>query len=282
MEELLGVHVLSTRGRFPTGEVNVSSALGKDSLSDTDYSFMQSINAPKPRACTFGVKPQTLVLMADLTWRPASRLRPGNRVAGFDENPGSSRYGGYGVATVVALAIRTARTLTLGTEFGEVTCTTDHRWLERNRFRSTATIRELRLATVPVLPPAFGADYKMGYLHGALAGDGNFTHGPAQTRATLRVCDQKFAARFAQYGQDLGFEGFRTFTYIAGYTKRPLYGVRTSRVREASGLGPYSEPSPPAENMRGGLAGAFDAAGSRGGGPMVRIHQRISTPPFWQ
>src|SRR3989449_10833394 len=88
MEELLGVHVLSTRGRFPTGEVNVSSALGKDSLSDTDYSFMQSINAPKPRACTFGVKPQTLVLMADLTWRPASRLRPGNRVVDSTKNLG--------------------------------------------------------------------------------------------------------------------------------------------------------------------------------------------------
>ena len=90
----MGVHVLSTRGRFPTGEVNVSSALGKDSLSDTDYSFKQSINAPKPRACTFGVKPQTLVLMADLTWRPASRLRPGYRVLGFDEKPGPSRYRG--------------------------------------------------------------------------------------------------------------------------------------------------------------------------------------------
>src|SRR3989475_5525692 len=127
MEELLGVHVLSTRGRFPTREVNVSSALGKDSLSDTDYSFKQSINAPKPRACTFGVKPQTLVLMADLTWRLASRLRPGNRVLGFDEKPGPSRYRGYRVATVVALTIGRARTLTLGTELGVVSGTTDHR-----------------------------------------------------------------------------------------------------------------------------------------------------------
>ncbi len=65
----MGVHVLSHRDRFPTREVHVSSALGKHSLSDTDYSFKQSINAPKPNACAFGVKPQTLVLMADLTWR---------------------------------------------------------------------------------------------------------------------------------------------------------------------------------------------------------------------
>ena len=160
----------------------------------------------------------------------ASRLRLGNRVMGFDEKPGPSRYRGYRVATVVALTIGTARTLTLGTEFGEVTCTTDHRWLERNRFRSTATIRELRLATMPVLPPAFGAGYKMGYLHGALAGDGNFSHGPAQTRATLRVCDEKFAARFAHYGQDLGFEGFRTIHLRRGvHEAAPVWRPHESR-----------------------------------------------------
>lgn len=230
----------------------------------------------------FGVRPQTPVLMADLTWRPASRLSPGNRVVGFDEKPGPGRYRGYRLATVVALTIRTARTITLRTEFGEVTCTPDHRWLEKNRFRSAATVRELRLATMPVLPPAFGAGYKIGYLHGAMAGDGTFSYGPAQTQAILRVCDKKFAAQFAQYGHDLGFEGFRTFTYIAGYTKRPLYGVRTSRVKEVSSLNPYSEPSPTAEYMKGWLAGAFDAEGSSCGGQMLRIHQRISNRPFWR
>ncbi len=72
------------------------------------------------------------------------------------------------------------------------------------------------------------------------------------------------------------------FTYVAGYTKRPLYGVRTSRVREASSLSPYSEHSPTAEYMRGWLAGAFDAEGSSSGSQMLRIHQRISNRPFWK
>src|SRR5207245_11510081 len=100
--------------------------------------------------------------------------------------------------------------------------------------------------------------------------------------ARLRVVDADYAVSFDHYWQDSWFEGFRTFTYIAGYTKRPLYGVRTSRVREASRLSPYSEPSPTAEYMRGWLAGAFDAEGSSGGGQMLRIHQRIANRPLWE
>jgi len=153
--------------------------------------------------------------------------------------------------------------------------------MERNRFRKAATIGELRLATIPVPPPVFGFDYKMGYLHGAMAGDGTFSRRPMQIRAALRVCDKPFASRFAQFGRDLGFEGFREFVYVAGYTMRPLYGVRTSRVKEVAMLDPYSEPSPTIGYMRGWLAGAFDAEGSNNGGQMLRIHQRLSNRAFW-
>ncbi len=175
-----------------------------------------------------------------------------------------------------------ARSIILSTAFGEVTCTPAHRWLEKNRFRRAATIGELRLASLPVPPPAFGAGYKMGYLRGTMAGDGSFTHGPTQTRACLRVCDATFAMRFARFGRDLGFDGFREFTYSAGFTMRPLHGVRTSRVKEVYRLDPYSEPRPTTEYMRGWLAGVFDAEGSNGGGRMLRIHQRISNRPFWR
>jgi len=176
----LGAQVPSPRDTFLTREVHVSAALRKDPLPGIEHSFKQSSNAPNTRTRTFGVKPKTPVLMADLTWKPASRLHRGDRVVGFDEKPGPSTYRGYRVVTVVALTMRPARTVTLRTEVGEVTCTPDHRWLEKNRFRSAATIRELRMATMPVRPPAFGAGYKMGYLHGAMAGDGTFSHGPAR------------------------------------------------------------------------------------------------------
>jgi len=121
----------------------------------------------------------------------------------------------------------------------------------------------------------------MGYLRGAMAGDGTFSRAPTQVRAQLRVCDASFAARFSRFGRDLGFEGFREFTYNAGYTLRPLYGVRTSRVREVSLLDPYLEPNPTPEYVRGWLAGAFDAEGS-GTDRKLRIFQRTSNGRFWE
>ena len=182
-------------------------------------------------ACPFCVTPETPILMADLTWRAAGEIRPGDQVLGFDEKTNEGGYRRYRVATVQAVAVREAPTITLTTPFGEVTCTPDHLWLERSRFRRAVRIDSLRLASVPVSPPALGRDYKMGYLRGAMAGDGSFSRRPGQVHALFRVCDEPFASRFAAFGRDLGFQGFRTFTYTAGYTKHPLYGVRTSRAR---------------------------------------------------
>lgn len=174
-----------------------------------------------------------------------------------------------------------AHTIRLSTTLGGLTCTPDHLLFERDRLRRAARISDLRFATGPIRAPIFGRDYKMGYLRGAMAGDGSFSHGPGQNRAWLRVCDSSFATRFAQFGRDLHFDGFREFTYTAGYTMRSLYGVRTSRVKEVALLDPYLEQSPAPEYMKGWLAGAFDAEGSNGGSAMLRIHQRISNRPFW-
>lgn len=233
------------------------------------------------RACSSGIRHDTLVLTADLTWRPASTLKCGDHVLGFDERADPGRYRRIRVATVDELIRWQGNTITLSTEFGKITCTPDHNLLEKNRYRKAATIRELRLATATVSPPDFGRQYKMGYLRGAMAGDGTLCRRPANTHAMLRVCDASFAERFAEFGGDLRMDGFRRFTYIAGYTMRPLYGVRTSRVEEVSSLEPYSERSPTTEYMRGWLAGVFDAEGSNGGGGVIRIHQRLSNRPFW-
>ena len=234
-----------------------------------------------PHALGPAVGLETPILMADLTWRPASALNPGEWVLGFDEKPDPGTYRGFRVARVDGIAIGRAHAITLRTAFGVVTCTSNSLWLERNRFRRAAAIGSLRLATVPASPPSFEPAYKMGYLRGAMAGDGSFSWGPSQTRALLRVCDALFAARFARFGENLGFDGFREFVYSTGPGTRSLYGVRTSRVKEVSLLDPYAELNPSSEYMRGWLAGAFDAEGSNGGGAFLRIHQRISNRRFW-
>jgi hypothetical protein len=287
MEELLGIHVPPPRESFAIREVMASAPPREESL-ETTYSLGPSVGCGLDDVIIdsggfpFCIAPTTPVLMADLTWKPAAEVGQGDNVLGFDEKPEPGRYRRYRVATVEALTARRAPTLTLSTPFGEVSCTPDSLWLEGNRFRRATRIDELRLAAAPVRPPRFTNAYKIGYLRGAMAGDGTFSSGPSQTRALLRVCDAAFAARFARFGRELGFAGFREFTYIAGYTMRPLYGVRTSRVREVAMLHPYGEPSPTTEYMRGWLAGAFDAEGSNNGGGMLRIVQRISNRQFWE
>lgn len=254
-----------------------NGGVGKDLSEGWNLNFAVGCT----HACPFCATPETPVLMADLTWKPAGDLRPGNSVIGFDEAAVEGAYRRYRTATVEAVATRLAPTITLVTSLGEVTCTPDHLWLEGSRFRRAERIGELRLASIPVSPPALGPGYKLGYLRGSMAGDGSFSYGPGQTHALFRVCDKPFAQRFAAFGRDLMFNGFREFTYTAGYTMRPLYGVRTSRVREVAALEPYSEPKPSADYMRGWLAGAFDAEGANGGGAWLRIHQRFSNRPFW-
>ena len=255
-----------------------NGGVGKDLSEGWNLNFAVGCT----HACPFCVTPDTPVLMADLTWKPAGEVRPGEFVLGFDEKSVQGGYRRYRVATVEAVATRLAPTITIKTALGEVTCTPDHLWLQGSRFRGAARIDELRLASIPVGPPNFGREYKLGYLRGAMAGDGSFSSGPGQTRALFRVCDEPFARRFAAFGRDLGFDGFREFVYSAGYTKRPLYGVRTSRVKEVSELEPYAEPNPKPDYMRGWMAGAFDAEGANGGGgAWFRIHQRISNRRFW-
>jgi len=254
-----------------------NGGVGKDLSQGWNLNFAVGCT----HACPFCVTPETPVLMADLTWRAAGEIQPGDQVLGFDEKTNAGGYRRYRVATVEAVAVRQAPTITLTTAFGEVTCTPDHLWLESSRFRRAARIDSLRLASVPVPPPAFGRDYMMGYLRGAMAGDGTFSRRPGQTHALFRVCDEPFASRFAAFGREMGFQGFRTFTYTAGYAKRPLYGVRTSRVKEVAALEPYGERYPTQDYMRGWLGGAFDAEGANGGGAWLRIHQRVSNRPFW-
>jgi len=254
-----------------------NGGVGKDLSEGWNLNFAVGCT----HACPFCVTPETPVLMADLMWKPAGQVQPGNLVLGFDQKTVNGRYRRYQVATVEAVATRLAPTVTITTAVGEVTCTPDHLWLQGSRFRRAARIDELRLASIPVSPPIFGHDYKLGYLRGAIAGDGNLNYGPGQTRAQFRVCDEPFAKRFATFGRDLGFDGFREFTYTTGYTMRPLYGVRTSRVKEVSALEPYSEPNPTPDYMKGWIAGAFDAEGANGGGAWLRIHQRVSNRRFW-
>lgn len=99
----------------------------------------------------FCLVPETLVLMADLTWKPLGDVEVGTQIITIDENavagaPGVSGHKarGWVVATVTAKYEREAETLRIGLDDGELIGTPDHRVL-RTLSKNSTNKRWLRL-----------------------------------------------------------------------------------------------------------------------------------------
>lgn len=80
--------------------------------------------------------PQTRVLHADMTWRPAGEVRKGDRLVAFDENQPEQVTGGPSrprrlmkTADVEVVSVIDKPCVTVHTDQGPVTCSTDHLWL---------------------------------------------------------------------------------------------------------------------------------------------------------
>jgi hypothetical protein len=82
---------------------------------------------------------ETPVLCADLSWRPAGDLLPGDELVAFDEFPpvGEWAHGGpgrrLGRAAVLGNSVRRDALLLVNTELGSVRCNYQHPWLVKRR-----------------------------------------------------------------------------------------------------------------------------------------------------
>jgi N-acetylmuramoyl-L-alanine amidase-like protein len=77
------------------------------------------------------VTADTPVLCADLTWRPAGDLLPGDELIAFDEMPAEQMGRRFQRAVVTANALRRDALLRVNTPVGSIRCTYDHPWLTR-------------------------------------------------------------------------------------------------------------------------------------------------------
>jgi hypothetical protein len=69
------------------------------------------------------------VLCADLTWRPAGSLRPGDALVAFEDETDSLAGRRYETTTVTANPLRSADLICVSTPAGSVRCTAEHQWL---------------------------------------------------------------------------------------------------------------------------------------------------------
>jgi len=146
--------------------------------------------------CHYCLHPDTLILMADGSYKKISSLHEGDEIIGARKVGGFYRYvKGF----VKKIWTHTAPGFTIFLENGvRLKCSADHRWLTTRGWKRTARKRIyhyyrlgkrhpgecwrkiikrklLRFIGVPSETPPETKDYKKGYLYGAMRGDG--THG---------------------------------------------------------------------------------------------------------
>lgn len=124
------------------------------------------------------VAPDTLVLCADLVWRPAGDLIPGERVVAFDERTrGDGSWRKFQNATVRKAARLVADCMTLVMSDGTtVTCSIGHRWLiQSGRTLRWKTAENLALGDTLISvgkPWSMDTTREGGYLAGIFDGEG--------------------------------------------------------------------------------------------------------------
>jgi DNA repair photolyase len=259
-----------------------------------DIPFEQSINPYRgcEHGCSYCLRGDTPILMADGTTRPLAQLRVGDTIYGTVRRGWCRRY----VRTQVLAhwsVIKPAWRITL--EDGSVLVAgADHRFLTQRGWKFvTATengrTRRPHLTTGNKLMgtgafaelPAKDEDYRRGYLCGLIRGDGMLAEhsylrfGEGQWihhHVRLALCDTEALDRAQAWLRSASVETKRFAFCAASSYRRPVQAIHTEargkvqRLREL-----IFWPASACRSWRAGfLAGIFDAAGSYSSG-VVRI-----------
>lgn len=231
-------------------------------------------------ACNFCVSGDTLVLMADGSQRPISKLRRGDAIYGTECR---GRYRRFTRTTVLAhwSSIKPACRVTLA-DGTELIASGDHRFLTGRGWKHvtgamggpgqrphlTPNDEMLGFGAVPG-PQVASDDYKRGYLCGMLRGDahlGPWTSNSNRKVATLRLAlaDPEALDRSDRYLAEFGIFTARRAFSAGNERRRPIDAISAGNVvaRERVQRVIAWPTRPSDEWQRGFLAGIFDAEGS--------------------
>jgi DNA repair photolyase len=239
-------------------------------------------------ACVYCLSPDTLILYADLVWRPIGDASVGDELVGFDEEPTELGYRYLRRSVVEAVCWSRRPTRRIITDRGEVAATADHRWLRQGRdwWVRTRNLRPGgRLRLLPIEQPAEVAceDYRTGYITGVTVGDDTFRYEPGQRSNRpgypspywrVAMADREPLLRLTEYLAGFGVEvALRPFAGPSA--RREMQQVNVQSIGRLATIHNIvtTERSTP-DYYRGFLAGFYDAEGSNGLGSSVRLHQK--------
>lgn len=201
--------------------------------------------------CTTG---DAQILMADLSYKRADQVVPGDQVLAFDEKPNSNKKRFFRSGKVSKTAHYTPQKLyAVRMKNGNtIKCTAEHPWLTERGFRTTEQLylafsaKEKCLSIKSLVPPhqdwndyiqpiSDKSQYDLGYLAGSLDGDGTYgryidsRNGQDIFACSLRVTDTEFADYFDEAFQCHGIACKRSEYQPTYPGAKRAYTVRTNK-----------------------------------------------------
>lgn len=212
--------------------------------------------------CVYCLAEGTLILTADLIWKPIEEIMIGEKIVGFDEF--GHRHLKKG--TVIGKQKHPSKLMKINTEKGSVECSPVHPWLVGSRWVLTRKLKEgdaIRWLSKPTSETFdMNHEYREGYLAGAIKADGFIRKRPESTRFRLAVRNEEFLATVYAYllreeiscrlkWVNLG----RTGKCLAVVTSKSESIDKITKIVDLKAGRPIGF-------MRGFLAGIFDGEGS--------------------
>lgn len=219
-------------------------------------------------SCEYCTPPGSSILLSNFTTKPIEQIKMGDSVIGFEKSNHRKFYK-LVPSIVIGIGQRLSPVIKIYTDKGDVYSSPDHRWFNGRHYRPAKMGGKIRHVFNNHLTQNRSQDYKIGWLCGVYAGDGNaksykyIYDGKCRVanRTRLEVKDLELIQQATQFSEELGFNQ-HYFIYEGMHAIRnETYGflnfLKTSRDTE--------------EFKRGWVAGFFDAEGSVGSS--IRISQ---------
>jgi DNA repair photolyase len=235
-----------------------------------DVGFDTSINPYRGcvHGCIYCLAPETLVLHADMLWRPLGETRVGDVLAGFDERVRAPRLSRkLRPAAVLNVWWSRKPTLRIVTPRADVVTTAEHRWLQARSFRWSRTDRLAPGRALRWLPRVQSEprdhDYRIGYLSGLTLGHGTFRSEPGHGYWRVALVDPAPLDRLVEF-----LAGFGVVVEVRPFdggpaSRTPAWKIETRALAKLEILSKLLSAELESRSYRRGfLAGFVDAEGS--------------------